>query len=117
MFLVALFLNAVEIIPPLNPTRVSRVRHRANRVDSLNLNSSLVPVVATSTCRSRPLAVFRCLLSRGAWLLASYHGSFSLSLLFGCGFDWSQQFHLGLFRRAMVAMLQRLDARSFLLRS
>jgi hypothetical protein len=31
---------------------------------------------------------------------------------FGCGFNRRWQFQLGLFRRAMVAMVQRLDARS-----
>src|ERR1700693_4743390 len=42
--------------------------------------------------------------------------SFSF-FLFGCGFDRRQQFHLGLFCCAMVAMLQRLDARRFFFRS
>src|SRR5208283_3281774 len=37
-------------------------------------------------------------------------GSFSR---FGCGFNRRWQFHLGRFRNAMVAMVQRLDARSF----
>ena len=32
---------------------------------------------------------------------------------FGCGFNRRWQFQLGLFRSAMVAMLQRLDAGSF----
>ena len=40
-------------------------------------------------------------------------GSFSR---FGHGFSRSPQFRLGRFRSAMVAMLQRLDARSFFLR-
>jgi hypothetical protein len=33
--------------------------------------------------------------------------------LAGCGFGWTHQFQLGFFCRAMVAMLQWLDARSF----
>lgn len=76
--------------------------------------------VRTGTSESRPLADFRCPdfrchLFRGAWLLARYRGG--CSLLFACGFDWRYQFQPGLFRRAMVAMLQRLDASSFRLRS
>src|ERR1035438_955657 len=59
---------------------------------------------------SRHLAGFRCRLSRGAWLFPSCCGSFSL---FGCGFSRRWQFHLRLFRSTMVAMVQRLDARSF----
>jgi hypothetical protein len=50
-----------------------------------------------------------CHLSRGAWLFPSCCRSFSR---FGCGFNRRWQFQLGLFRRAMVAMVQRLDARS-----
>src|SRR5271166_7147826 len=67
--------------------------------------------------QSRPLASFRCHLSRSAWFLAGYGSSLLLFLLFSCGFDWRQRFRLGLFCRAMMAMPQGLDARRFLLRS
>jgi hypothetical protein len=56
------------------------------------------------------LAGFRCRLSRGTWLFPSCCGSFSH---LACGFNRRWQFQLGLFRSAMVAMVQRLDARSF----
>jgi len=59
---------------------------------------------------SRDLAGFRRRLSRGAWLFPSWCGSLSRSR---CGFNCGWQFQLRLFRRAMVAMVQRLDARSF----
>jgi hypothetical protein len=44
------------------------------------------------------------------WLFPSCCGSFSP---FGCGSNRRWQFQLGLFRSAIVAMVQRLDARSF----
>lgn len=62
---------------------------------------------------SRHLAGFRRRLSRGAWLFPSCCRSFSC---FGCGFNCRWQFQLGLFRSAMVAMAQRLDARSLFFR-
>src|SRR5271157_2230767 len=62
---------------------------------------------------SRLPAGFRSRLSRGWWLSPSCCGRFCR---FGCGFSRSPQFRLGRFRSAMVAMLQRLDARSFFLR-
>ena len=55
---------------------------------------------------SRYLARFRRRLSRGAWLFPRCR-SFSR---FGCRFSRRLQFHLGVFRSAMVAMIQRLDA-------
>ena len=60
--------------------------------------------------QSRDLAGFRCCLSRGPGLFPSCCGSFSR---FRCGFNCGRQFQLRLFRSAMVAMVQRLDARSF----
>jgi hypothetical protein len=62
---------------------------------------------------SRYIKDFVAFFSRGArlWLFPSSCGSFSR---FGRGFDRRWQFQRGLFRGAMVAMLQRLDARSFL---
>ena len=86
---------------------------------------------------SRLPAGFRSRLSRGWWLSPSCCGRFCrfgcdrfsrlrrgrLSRFgygrfsrFGHGFSRSPQFRLGRFRSAMVAMLQRLDARSFFLR-
>ena len=60
---------------------------------------------------SRPLAGIRRCLSRGAWLFPRCCRSFSR---FGCGFNRRWQFQLGLFRGPMRAMMQRLDARSFI---
>jgi hypothetical protein len=54
--------------------------------------------------------VFSGRLSRGAWLFPSCCGRFSR---FACGFNRRWQFQLGLFCSAMVAMVQRKDARSF----
>ena len=74
------------------------------------------PIAPATSClraqpwESRHLAGFRCRLSRVAWLFPSCCGSFSR---FGCAFNRRWQFQLGLFRGAMVAMVQRLDARSF----
>ena len=77
---------------------------------------------------SRHLADFRSRLSGGAWLSPSCCTRF---LRLGCGkfsrfgrgkfsrfggFNRSRQFRLGRFRSAMVAMVQRLDARSFFFR-
>ena len=75
-----------------------------------------IPLVhATSYLRAQPwesrmLAGSRCRRSRCAWLFPSCCGSLSR---FSCGFNRRWQFQLGLFRSAMVAMVQRLDARSF----
>jgi hypothetical protein len=70
---------------------------------------------ATSCLRAKPgksrhLADFRCRLSRGTWPFSNCCSSFSR---FGCDFNRSWQFQLELFRRAMVAMVHPLDARSF----
>lgn len=62
---------------------------------------------------SSPLADFRCFLYRSPCLLASDCGRLFLFFLFGYGFGRRRQFHFGLFCRAMVAMLQRLNARRF----
>jgi hypothetical protein len=77
---------------------------------------SFLPVSATNRylrarpLESRPLASFGCRLSRGPWLFPSCCSSFSR---FVYGFNRRGQFQLGLFCSAMVAMVQRLDARSF----
>jgi hypothetical protein len=63
-----------------------------------------------SLIESRHLARFRRHLSHGAWLFPRCYLSFSR---FGCRFSRRWQFRLGLFRSAMVAMVQRLDARGF----
>jgi hypothetical protein len=73
-------------------------------------NRQRAAALPDQSCQSRPLAGFRCRFSRGARFLARYGSSL---FLFGCGFDRRQQFHVGLFCRAMMAMPQRLDARSF----
>jgi hypothetical protein len=65
-----------------------------------------------NTSESNPLASFRCVLSRSAWLLASDDGGLSPFFQLGCGFYQRYQFWLRLFCLAVV-MLQRLDARSF----
>jgi len=78
---------------------------------------------------SRLLADFRSRLSGGAWLSPSCCGRFSRFgcdrfSRFGCGrlsrfshgFNRSRQFRLRRFRSAMVAMVQRLDARGFFFR-
>ena len=57
---------------------------------------------------SRRLADFRRRLSHGAWFLPSRGLS-----RFGRGFNHGWQFLLGLFCSAMMAMVQRLDARGF----
>src|ERR1700690_2743867 len=59
---------------------------------------------------SRRLAGFRRRLSRGAWLFPSLCRGLSR---FGRGFNHRGQFPLGLFCSAMMAMVQRLDARGF----
>lgn len=69
------------------------------------------------TSKSRSLAGFCRHLPRGAWLLASYSDGFSLFLFLGYCFDLRYQRQSGLFRLAMVTMVQRLDARSFFFRS
>jgi hypothetical protein len=63
-----------------------------------------------SLIESRHLARFRRRLSRGAWLFPRCYLRFSR---FGCRFSRRWQFRLGLFRSAMVAMVQRLNARGF----
>ena len=74
------------------------------------------PIVPATSCQraqpreSRRLAGSRRRLSRGAWLFVRCCRS---SSCFGCGFNRGWQFQLGLFRSAMVAMMQWLDARSF----
>jgi hypothetical protein len=76
----------------------------------------VAPIVAATSCQraqpreSRRLAGSRRRLSRGAWLFVRCCCS---SSCFGCGFNRRWQFQLGLFRRAMVAVAQRVDARSF----
>jgi hypothetical protein len=62
------------------------------------------------TRESRPLAGFRCRLSRGTWPFPSRCGIFSCS---ACGFDPTWQGRLGLFRSPTMAMVQRLDACRF----
>ena len=59
---------------------------------------------------SRRLAGFRRRLSRGSWFFPGLCRGLSR---FGRGFNHRWQFPLGLFRSAMVAMVQRLDARGF----
>jgi hypothetical protein len=58
---------------------------------------------------SRRFAGLRRRLSRGAWLFVSCCRG---SSRFGYSFNHGWQFQLGLFRSAMVAMVQRLDAGS-----
>jgi hypothetical protein len=64
--------------------------------------------VPRGSCRP---AGFRRRLSRGAWPFLGLRRGVSR---FGRGFSHSWRFQLGLFRGAMVAMVQRLDARGFL---
>ncbi len=59
------------------------------------------------------LADFRRRLLRNAWLFPRCCRGFSH---FGCGFKRRWQFHLRLFRQPVMAMVQRLDARSFFFR-
>jgi hypothetical protein len=61
-------------------------------------------------CESRRLAASRHRLSRGAWLFPSTCRIFSG---IGRSFNRRCQFRLGLFRSAVVALVERLDARSF----
>jgi hypothetical protein len=70
---------------------------------------------------SRHLPGFRSHLSGGAWRFPSFCARFSRFgygsfFRFGYGFNWSRQFRLGRFLSAVVAMVQRLDARSFFFR-
>ena len=67
----------------------------------------------SSTVESRDLARFRRRLSRGAWLFPKRCRRFSR---LGCRFKRRRRVQLGLFRSAMVAMAQRLDARSLIFR-
>ena len=69
--------------------------------------------VEISALRSRRLAGFRRRLSRGTWFLPRLRRGHSR---FGRGFNHRWRFQLGLFRSAMVAMVQRLDARGFCFR-
>jgi hypothetical protein len=64
---------------------------------------------ARAASESRRLAGDRRRLSRVAWFVPSLCRNRSR---FGRGFNHRWQFPLGLFRTAMVAMVQRLDARS-----
>jgi hypothetical protein len=69
---------------------------------------------------SRPFAGFRGHLCRGAWFLANDRDGFSLFLFFfflGGALTAGNNSSLGLFCPAMVAMPQRLDARSLLFSS
>ena len=50
------------------------------------------------------------------WLRQVFSFSLREFSRFGHGFNRSRQFRLGRFRSAMVAMVQRLDARSFFFR-
>lgn len=59
---------------------------------------------------SRRLAGFCRRLSRGSWFLPGLCRGLSR---FGRDFNQRWQFQLGLFRSAMVAMIQQLDARGF----
>jgi hypothetical protein len=63
-----------------------------------------------STLESRHLAGFRCRFSTGAWLFPRSYRCLSRFLR---GLNHRSQFPFGLFGRAMVAMVQRLDAHSF----
>jgi hypothetical protein len=65
----------------------------------------------TAAQRSCHLAGFLRRLSRGAWLFRGCYRSFSRF-----GFNCRGHCQLGLFRSAMVAMAQRLDARSLFFR-
>jgi hypothetical protein len=85
------------------------IYRRSMAQKSLLLNAAIVP--ASLALGSRRLAGFRRRLSRGAWLFPSpRRGLFR----FGRGFSHRWQFALGLFRSAMMAMVQRLNARGFL---
>jgi hypothetical protein len=66
---------------------------------------------ASAALGSRRLAGFRRHLSRGAWFFPSL--SRTLSRFCARGYNQRWRFPLGLFRSAMVAMVQRLDARGF----
>jgi hypothetical protein len=59
---------------------------------------------------SSRIAGFRRRLSRGTWFFPGLCRGLSR---FGRGFNHRRRFQLGLFRSAMVAMVQRLDARGF----
>ena len=59
---------------------------------------------------SRRLVDFRRGLSHGGWFFASFWRDLPC---FGRGFNHRWQFPLGLFCSAMMAMVQRLDARGF----
>ena len=65
---------------------------------------------ASAAFGSRRLAGFRRRLSRGTWPRPGLYRGLSR---FGRGFNHRRRFQLGLFRGAMVAMVQRLDARGF----
>ena len=78
---------------------------------ALGLTHRARPVMpATVALGSRRLAGFRRRLSRGAWLFPSLCCGLSR---FGRGFNQRWRFQPGLFRSAMMAMVQRLDARGF----
>ena len=65
---------------------------------------------ASAALGSRRLAGFRRRLSRGTWLSPGLYRGLSP---FERSFNHRWRFQLGLFRSAMVAMVQRLDARGF----
>jgi hypothetical protein len=78
---------------------------------ALGLTPRARPVMPASVALgSRRLAGFRRRLSRGSWFFPGLCRGLSR---FGRGFNHRWQFPLGLFRSAMVAMVQRLDARGF----
>jgi hypothetical protein len=71
-------------------------------------------IPASVALDSRRLAGSRRRPSRGAWLFPSLCRGLSR---FGRGFNHGWQFPLGLFCSAMMAMVQRLDARGFFFHS
>jgi hypothetical protein len=85
-------------------------------LNSCSISSRVLPLVSGTRrstkkrLNSRGLAGFRRRLSRGVWLLPSLCRGLSR---FGRWFDDRWQFPLGRFCRAMMAMVQRLDACGF----
>jgi hypothetical protein len=99
-----------------HPSRDCPAQVLTDRVDPCMGRPWSVNTRAHSACRrarpwdSRHLAGLRRGLSRSAWLFPSWCSCLSR---FDCGCNRRWQFHLGLFRSAMVAMVHRLDAGSF----
>jgi hypothetical protein len=79
--------------------------------DEIRLKGGAPIRACETTLKLRHFARFRRLLLRDAWLFRYYRRSFSR---FGYSFNNRWQCQPGLFRSAMVIMVQRLDARSFL---